>query len=161
MKKRREQMATKRNIMKRSDNNESTGLTAIGSAGGWEVAIDETTSGDQRWFAQIEGPSVYLHFEIESPHVINKVLAFLTEQKKAGSGSHGTWSQRNGELVIGKSEEEPVTLVRDDEFPDRCFLVAETNMKLIVRVTIGGRDLRLLEKALRQAKEDLDGDDSD
>jgi hypothetical protein len=30
--------------------------------------------------------------------------------------------KRNEELVIGKNAEEPVTLVKDDEFPDRCFL---------------------------------------
>jgi len=147
--------------MKRGDDDEGLGLTALGSAGGWEFAIDETTSGAQRWFAQIEGPAVYLSFEIESPQVIDKVLEFLTEQRKAGSGAHGTSSPRNWELAIGKSEAEPVTLVQDDEFPDRYFLVAQTDRKLVVRVTLGGGDLRMLESALRQAKEDLDGEDAE
>jgi hypothetical protein len=63
--------------------------------------------------------------------------------------------------VIGNSKEEPVILVRDEEFSDRYFLVVQTKKKMVVRVTFGGADLNSLVIALRQAKEDLDADDAD
>jgi hypothetical protein len=154
-------MGNQRNTTKRSDHSETLGLAAIGSAGGWEVAIDEPTSAESRWFAQIEGPSVYLSFEVDSPRVIDRVIEFPMQPKRVRNGTHGLASPGNGELVIGKSRGESVTLVRDDEFPDRCFLIAEVGRKLTVRVTIGGKDLELLESALRQAKGDLDEDASD
>jgi hypothetical protein len=152
---------SRNNLRQRDNGNDSLGLTAIGSAGRWEVAIDETTSGTQRWFAQIEGPSIYLYFEVPSPHVIETILDFLTEHTTAEKGSQDSPARRNGEIVIGKRAKEPVTLVRDDEFSDRYFLVAETETKLVVRVTIGGADLKSLVSALRQANEDLNGNDSD
>jgi hypothetical protein len=147
-----EQMGTTRNMPKNGAN-ERLGLAAIGSDGGWEVAIDETTSGAQKWFAQIEGQSVYLHFAIPSPSVIDKMIEFLTAPPKADNGLQ---SCQDGEIVIGKYKEEPVTLVRDDEFSDRYFVVVETKHKLVIRITVGGADLRSLVTALRQAKEDLD-----
>src|SRR5437773_2194336 len=54
-----------------------TGLLALGSSGPWEVAIDETLSGPARYFAQIEGPSVYLYFEIPAVKLVEDVLDFL------------------------------------------------------------------------------------
>ena len=154
-------MASQRNTTKRSDHSNRLGLTAVGRGGAWEVAIDEATSGESKWFAQIEGPSVYLDFEVDSPRIIDKIIQFLMELKRATNGTHGLTSPKNEELLLSKSRGESVTLVRDDEFPDRYFLVAEARRKLTVRVTIGGEDLELLESALRQAKEDLDDDDSD
>src|SRR5882724_10702751 len=106
-------MTLHRNTLRQNENgNDSQGLSAIGSAGGWEVAIDKTTSGTQRWFAQIEGPSVYLYFEIAAPDVIDEILDFLTERRKARNGSRGISRRTNGELLIGKSKDEPVTIVR-------------------------------------------------
>src|SRR5882724_6852406 len=103
-------MTLHRNTLRQNENgNDSQGLTAIGSAGGWEVAIDETTSGTQRWFAQIEGPSVYLNFEVSSPHVIETILEFLTEQTTAEKASQDFPARRRGEIVISKRAKEPVT----------------------------------------------------
>jgi hypothetical protein len=159
---REDQMANSRNPPKRRENdNENLGLMAIGSAGGWDVAIDETTSGAPRWFVQIEGPSVYLSFEVQSPSVIDKLVEFLTDSTKAGKGSPELSAPSDGKLVIGKSKDEPVTFVKDDEFPDRYFLVVETKRKLVVRVTLAKTDLKSLVSALRQAKDDLEEDDSD
>ena len=56
---------------------ENIGLLANGSSGPWEVSVDETISGDERWFAQIEGPSVYVSFEIPSPNIIGEAVRFL------------------------------------------------------------------------------------
>src|SRR5438067_10170353 len=56
---------------------ENLGLLANGSSGRWEVSIDETVSGTERWFAQVEGQSLWLSFEIPSPEIISKVIQFL------------------------------------------------------------------------------------
>jgi hypothetical protein len=53
---------------------ENLGLLANGSSGSWEVSIDESVSGTERWFAQIEGPSLWLYFEIPSPERGNAEL---------------------------------------------------------------------------------------
>jgi hypothetical protein len=37
---------------------ENLGLLADGSSGALEVSIDETITGLEQWFAQIEGPSI-------------------------------------------------------------------------------------------------------
>jgi len=145
------------NQRSRNNGNKTLGLTAIGSAGGWEVAIDESTSGSsEKWFAQIEGPSVYWYFEVPSPHIIDQILEYLTEPTPTGKRLQGVPDQGNGDFVLGKSKKEPVTLVRDDEFRDRYFLIAETEAGLIMRATIAGDDLKSLVSALKQAKEDLD-----
>lgn len=149
-------MSIIRSLPKTQDHKESLGLSAIGSSGGWEVAIDEETSGTtQKWFAQIEGRSVYLYFAVESPSVIDRMLDFVTKQSTDKNGLHGSTAQRVAEIALGISKDEPVLLIRDDEFSDRFFLVAQTKKKLVIRVTIGGKDLNSLVKALRQAKEDL------
>jgi hypothetical protein len=54
----------------------SLGLLADGSSGKWAVDIDGTTSGADRWFAQIEGPSVSFYFEIPAVDVIGKDAPF-------------------------------------------------------------------------------------
>jgi len=148
-------------MRKTSKEVESLGLAAFGRDGCWEVAIDETTSGAHKWFAQIESPSVYLYFTVQSPLVIDEMLSFLTTQTTEKTALRGSDQNQNGQIVIGKNKEEPITLVRDDEFSDRYFLIAETKRGLIARVTIGGSDLNSFVNALRQAKEDLDEADVD
>jgi hypothetical protein len=59
------------------ESKEGIGLLALGSSGPWEVAIDETMSGPARYFAQIEGPALYLYFEIPTIELIEDVLDFL------------------------------------------------------------------------------------
>jgi len=151
-------MSVARNMAKTREK-ENLGLTAIGCDGGWEVAIDETTSGAQKWFAQIEGHSIYLSFAVRSPRIIDAMLEFLT--LPGAENGVVKRSTKNDQILIGKNKEEPVTLVRDDEFSDRCFLIAEAKSGLIVRVAIGGADLSSLVGALRQAKEDLDEADTE
>src|SRR5579872_4966428 len=55
----------------------SFGLVASGIAGAWEVALDETVEGTQRWFAQIEGPTCYIYFQVRHPRVIEEMAKFL------------------------------------------------------------------------------------
>lgn len=119
---------------------ESFGLLAIGQMNEWEVVLDETVS-SKRFFAQIEGPSLYLHFEILSPDVVDKAIDFLGNQHPPSST-----------LLIG-TQKNPVCLIRDDE--SRYFLVIGKQASPLIRVTITGTDLKQILECLRQVKEDL------
>lgn len=134
---------------------ENLGLLANGSSGSWEVSIDESVSGAERWFAQVEGPSFWLYFEIPSPDIIPMIIQFLlppgTERGEMPSRS----SRRNGNLGISEAEETPVTLVRDDEYGDRCFIVIGRSESPIVRLSVAGEDLDNLVEALRQVEDDI------
>jgi hypothetical protein len=134
---------------------EPIGLLAQGCSGAWEIQIDETTAGPDRWFAQIEGPSVELYFEILSPDLIEKTIQFLANQPTSRKGTSPQKPLRNGTLVLGKDRKTAVALVRDDEFSDRYFLVIGQAARPVVRFTLAGTDLKDLTAALRQAQEDL------
>jgi hypothetical protein len=123
-------------------NGDAFGLLACGSAGAWDISIDETVTGPDRWFANIQGPSVNLQFEIASPSMIARALRFL--DKTAGRS-----------LRVGTADRWPVTLVWDDEFADRCFLIVGSTDRPAVRLTLNGQELAKIKIALRQAGEDL------
>ena len=135
---------------------ENLGLLANGSSGSWEVSIDESVSGTERSFAQIEGPSLWLCFEIPSSDIIPKIIQFLlppgTKREEIPSCS----SRRGGKLLdISEPEETPVSPVRDDEYRDRCFTVVGRSDSPIVRFSVAGEDLDNLIEALRQVEEDI------
>src|SRR5713226_5409975 len=129
------------------ENNATLGLLANGSSGQWDVAVDETTSGADRWFFQIEGPSICFYFEIASPDIVEEMFRFFEERcTKANNKS----SKRNGSLLIGKDKRMPVILVRDDEYADRYFLVIGPENRPMVRYALAGADLISLTSALHQ-----------
>ncbi len=135
------------------------GLAANGSSGSWEVAIDETTTGTQQWFAQIEGPLVYLYFPIESPSAVDQVLRFLERHGSATDKDRTAGEDSDaGSIRLARFGRSPILLTRDDEFPDRCFLVIGPAGNPSVRLTLAGEDLRSLAAALRQARQDLADD---
>jgi hypothetical protein len=72
-------MSQKRNNL-RTPSGEQTrdsGLVAIASSGTWDISIDESLEERHQWYAQIEGPSVSLYFELIEPGIIAKVVDFL------------------------------------------------------------------------------------
>jgi hypothetical protein len=152
-------MASPKAVQKRVErNDDQCGLLANGSAGPWEVSVDETTSGAERWFAQIEGPTLVLSFEIPSPAIVARAVLFLTPgqgEKGTATGS-GHLAPCDGTLAIGMNGDTPIALVQDEEYRDRYFLVVGRIEGPVVRLTISGQDLLDLTAALRQAQEDLD-----
>jgi hypothetical protein len=146
-------MSVPRHSRPHVENRETLGLVANGTSGQWDVAVDETTSGADRWFVQIEGPTVSFYFEIASPDMVEKMLQFLEYGQKK---SHNKSTKGNGLLLIGKDKRMPVTLVRDDEDSDRIFLLVGPQNRPIVRFAVVGADLTSLIGALRQAMEDLE-----
>ncbi|MES2789673.1 MAG: hypothetical protein V4719_08635 [Planctomycetota bacterium] len=124
------------------------GLSAFGRSKEWELSVDETTSGTDRWFAQIEGPSVYLYFEISSPRVIVDMLAFLEASQLPSVGSPN-------EMEIGLLGGSAVRIVRDVEFPDRCFLCIQTQGPTTIQISFVADDLEALTNAARQVSDEL------
>jgi hypothetical protein len=144
-------MATSKQLrVKKAAAAEKVGLLANGSAGAWDVAVDTATSGTERWFLQIEGPSIYFYFELASLNVVEKMAQFLEEEPTAPAS--------NGNIVAGKDRHLPVSLVRDEEFDDRFFLVVGSPAKPVVQFTISGSTRTQLAEALRQAESDLADD---
>ena len=126
------------------------GLLAIGSSGGWEISIDEHVSDADRWCAQLEGPSVSFSFEIPSLDVIPKMIQLFQPSSRS--------FKQNGSLSIGKDPNVPVTLVKDDEYDDRVFLVVGQPAHPVVRYAIAGVDFESIAEALRQVSEDIDAE---
>ena len=153
-------MATSKNARPTQDRGDgSFGLLANGSSGQWEVAIDETTTGADRWFAQLEGPSVSFYFEIPSVDIVARMLQFLEPPSAATKHSAIRTGEQNGALVLSKDKKSPVTLVKDDEYRDRLFLVVGPMENPIVRFVLSGSDAMQIADALRQVKEDLEDED--
>jgi len=157
---REESMATAKNAkLVPGGGKEQFGLLANGSSGEWEIAIDESTSGAERWYAQIDGPAVVFYFEIPSVDIVGKLLRFLTPRPEATKLSPTNSEERDGSLVLGKDKKSPITLLKDDEYPERFFLVVGPADSPIVRFTIAGRNVRKLTDALRQVQEDLEDEE--
>jgi hypothetical protein len=139
-----------------SSDDGSVGLLAYGSAGPWDVAIDDATTGAERWFAQIEGPSVYLYFEISSTAIVEDALRFLEGLSASDADPlPGRTPAKNGSLRLGHFGQYSVTLMRDDEYNDRCFLIIGASASPTARLTLTSAEIAPLIKALRQVREDL------
>ena len=143
---------TKKTRTPRQSKRERFGLLANGSCGSWEIAIDENTNGPDRWLAQLDGPSVTFCFELPSLDIVAKMTRLL-EPGPAGS------PQGSAPLVIGKDSRHPVSLIRDDEYDDRFFLVVGPAASPIVRFVLAGADVTNIAGALRQIQDDLDDQD--
>lgn len=126
----------------------TTGLLASGSSGAWELAIDESVADKPEWYAQIEGPAIDVYFAIHSPEAMVDALRFL---RRLPAGE----DQKAASLRIGTFGRAGVTLYRDDEFVDRCFLVIGADGKSCLRLTLAGEDLESFVEALRQVDADL------
>lgn len=123
-----------------------TGLLSFGKSGRWEVAIDEPLAEPARYFLQIDGPTAYAHFEIESPRSVDGILKIL---QCAASRASSLEQPR-----LGPSPNVVVELRRDTEFEDRCFLCL-THAQVSVHLTIAGDDFRELVSALRDCRSAL------
>ena len=140
----------KQTLASLDSDNVAVGLLANGSSRSWEVSVDESLAGSDRWFVQIEGPFVYLYFEIPSLAVIGKTLKFLSARPAVRSQAKDT-------LEIGMKGSAPVTLMRDDEHSDRFFLVMGCETTSMVRLSITAADLPGISEALEQVEADLSG----
>jgi hypothetical protein len=137
---------------------QAVGLVANGSAGSWDVAVDETISGAARWFAQIEGPRVTIYFEIPSPKVIDQTIGFIEQNTALDRIPAPGSAARHGSLRLGAFGRSPVALVWDDESRSRCFFVIGQTAQPTIRLTLTDGDIAEFTQALRQVREDLNED---
>ncbi len=128
-------------------------LVASGSSGQWRVFIDETHAGPEKWYAQIQGPSVYFSFEISSAQTIDRLVHFLEQIPVSNRSSRSKKDDRS--LLIGRDKRLPVTVIRDEEYADRCFLVVGTGGGSLVRYSLAGAELAKFTEALRKARNEL------
>lgn len=125
------------------------GLLANGASGPWQIEIDEQLRGDNRWFIQIDGPTVCLYFEIPSLEIVRELAQFLDTNL----------SQQHTALMLGKANDITVTIVRDDEYQDRYFLNVGSAGNLVVRLTIESGNVKNIAEALEQVLANLRGED--
>jgi hypothetical protein len=130
-------------------------LVANGSSGPWDVAVDETISGPARWFAQVEGPGIYLYFEIQSPGIIDAIIKFVEAHLNVKDRLRSDLVAGNGSLDLGRFGCAPVALVWDDEDEGRCFFTIGTAAQATLRITLSAGELAELVKALHQVRDDL------
>jgi hypothetical protein len=133
----------------------TTGLVANASVGSWDLAVDEAIDGPERWFAQIEGPSIYLYFEITHPRVVPDAVRFI-EARRSGLGNATDGALR--EMPIGQLGRLPVHLLWDEEHHDRLSLMVGDLENACVRCDIGGGEIGFLLDALRQLTDSLPSD---
>jgi hypothetical protein len=114
----------------------------------WDVDLDETTDGPDKLYAQLEGPSVYLYFQLPGREIVDQMIQFLEHPP----GSSKEWTA----LRIGSFGRTPVTLRWDDEELARCFLVIGSGRHFCMHWSLVEEEITLLIEALRQVKEDLE-----
>jgi hypothetical protein len=124
------------------------GLLATGQCGKWSVDIDENLDRDDEWIAEIDGPNVYLHFQIEGLKVISEAIDFLQNPQNGVEG-------RDQWLLLGKFGTAPVSLVWDNEEFPRCFLVVGPRANAVLRLSLWTEDIEMLRQALGQVWSDL------
>ena len=118
------------------------GLLANGHAGQWHIDIDVSDVGDE-WSMQIDGPKTYLRFSLLDLQVVPKVLDYL----RAGQDSDG--------VTLGQFGLMAVSIIRDDEFARRWFLILTGEAGVTARLTLDAEDVEALADALQQVREDL------
>jgi hypothetical protein len=129
---------------------EGLGLLANGSAGHWDVAVDEAASGDE-WFLELDGPQVYLVFQLENLKVVETVLQFL----QAGSLRASGRGDSEAALPLGRFESAAVSLLWDNEDFPRCFIVVGPAARSTLRLSLEAEDIQMLVEALRQVVKDI------
>jgi hypothetical protein len=149
--------------MKRSSEQSPNGfgLLAQGVAGPWTVEVDEALGREDEWSLDIEGPNVYLTFQVLDLGVVGQAVRFLQFPPRGDpQAGRQAGSKPNESLTIGQFGQAPVSLVWDNEEFPRCFLIVGPGLSSTMRLSLQGDDLRMLGEAFRQVGEDLpDGAD--
>lgn len=126
------------------------GVVANGSAGAWQVAVDETLAGTQQWFAQLESPNCYLYFEIQHPNVMAQIAEFVDSNLQREGSRAGCSESKPAELKLGLCGGHTVEFLWDWDSSHRCFLLVRGVDEFRLRVTLLRSDLQALAGALQQ-----------
>lgn len=132
----------------------NSGLVATGSSRLWDIAIDESLERENEWTAEIEGPQVYLVFQLRDRDVISESLEFLQARTRANGQPHRQAAGPDT-LTLGKFGAASVSLMWDDEGFPRCFIVIGPKAKSTFRLTLHEDDIQMLVGALREVIRDF------
>jgi len=102
------------------------GLRACGRSGETAIDLNEATNIDGLYELEISRPQWYLRFRLKEPNIIRRLAQLI----RGESGD---------ELRLGAFEEQPVDVLRDNEFSDRYFFVLLRKTGA-VRLTLSGSD---------------------
>jgi hypothetical protein len=127
------------------------GLLASGSSRRWEVTVDESLDHENEWSVELDGPNVYLVFQLKDLRPLVEAVEFLERgcdpktSKAAASQAH----------PLGQFGSASVLLIWDNEEAPRCFLVVGPRSRSTMRLTLQADDIQALLQALREAVQDL------
>ena len=138
--------------MNSSRTEDGFGLLANGSSRLWDVSIDESLTHEGQWLADLEGPSVYISFQLKDLNVVSEAITFLSAHLDAQSA---TKRPPRVPLTLGKFGNSSVSLMWDDEDFLRCFLVVGAQAQSCARITLFKDDVEMLRDALVQLKRDM------
>jgi len=131
------------------------GLLANGSSGPWSIAVDESVDRDE-WSIEIDGPQVYLVFQLAELTTPLKALQFLQLELTAERAREPRRRQVGEDaLTLGHFGPASVSLVRDNEDFARCFLVIGPRARSTFRLSLDEEDIRRFTDALRQVVADI------
>lgn len=137
----------------------AVGLIANGSAGSWDVNVDQTVSGVEKWFLQLDGPSFGLYLLIPGPPIVETVLTFLARHRAAPTHVSGSQAvQQNVEIDIGSFAGSSVRFLWDEEGEGRLVILISGTETCRCRLTATPSDVRDLTEAFRQARDELADD---
>jgi hypothetical protein len=155
-------MKTKRAVKEPRKKQATFGLVANGSLDGWDVSIDETTEGPQRWFVQIDGPACYLYFRVWHPDVIQSTLDFLRghlcPDQCHDNNKRSSRRAQPRELELSDLDGMSISLLWDVEAKGRCVILIRGNGEFVSRVTIESSESAKLAGSLEQVRDQLQED---
>ncbi len=128
-------------------------LVAFGSAGGWDVSIDESLGEVSLWSVQVEGRELYVEFQLTSLAVIDETIEFL--QKGLARVRQSTSLAGEAEKRLGKWGAAPVSLLWDSEEQIRCVLLIGPHRNCALRYVLHETEVTSILDALKQAAAEL------
>ena len=134
---------------------ESFGLVANAVAGSWAIDIDESIEGAERWFAQIDGPSLYVNFQIASLDIIDEIAGFLRFHLCPDACNQPSKLAEAEDMLLSHFGGASVTLIWDSETNERCFIVISADSELSVRLCIDRGGVEELAKAFEEIRDEL------
>ena len=109
------------------------------------IDIDEPTDDSDAWEMILDHPNFYLRFRISGPQIVHDFLAFIRTNMN---------SPTHGEIKLGTLGSAEVSIIKDDEFPDRLFLCVLADGGA-VRYTLNVSELADYIRGLTRAAVDL------
>jgi hypothetical protein len=132
------------------------GLLAFGSSGRWDISVVESSDREE-WLLEIDGPQIYLIFQLRDLAVVGKALRFL----QAGPGTSSPQGEDVARLTLGRFGTDSVTLVWDNEDFPRFFLVIGSEAKAVLHLSFQDNDIAMFIDALQQVVAELPTDEAE